>query len=243
MTAIKLAVMVARDHAAAELAYQLRGGPVFSALSLMDLGMKPIVAPGMSSEMPIPNRSSTAAFVDLGLIIEYPEIWASMIDLGCPIILDVHFPFGVERQILAVQPGTNEKTRDRRKDAEMQDRWMDSGRMALARAMMAEATIVCSPREEWARLVDGFSDEVWVVPDVISPQTGYDFTESLLLVLERAYEIKLSRRSLNWFQRFVIWLAKSSGASGRARRETAARVQTYLEHSNIDWKARADGKQ
>jgi len=234
--------MMARDHAAAELAFQLRGGPVFSALSLMELGIALEVAPAMSDEMLIPNISTTAAFVDLGLIVDYPAVWAEMVDLGCPIILDVHFPFGVETQIRAIQPGANEKTRDRRKDAEVQDRWMDPERLALARAMMAEATIVCSPREEWARLVDEFSDEVWVIPDVVSPGTGYEFTETLLEVVERAYVIKAGR-GLNWFQRFVVWLAKGSGASGRACREIAARVQTYLEHSNIDWKARADGKQ
>jgi hypothetical protein len=200
------------------------------------------VARGGSGEISIPNRSSTAAFVDLGMIIDHPDLWNELVALGCPIILDVHFPFGVEAQILAIQPGANEKTRDRRKDAEIQDRWMDPERMALAQTMMAQATIVCSPREEWAELVDEFSSEVYVIPDVVSPETGYEFAEDLLMALERAYEIKFGQRLSRW-RRLAVWLLKGSGTSAKVRRQIAARVQSHLECSNIDWKARVDGKQ
>ncbi len=239
---IRLCVMMARDHDAAELAYQVRGGPVFAALPQVQNYLEPQVARGHSTDLPIPTVRTAVAFVDLGLIIDYPERWARMVDLGCPIILDVHFPFGVESQILSVQPGRNDKTRDRQEDAEIQARWSDPERMALARAMMAEATIVTCPRGDWAGLIEDLADEIHILPDVVSPWTGGLYTEALLLAISRAYELKFNARR-GWLTRLVTRILRGTGTEARAQRALANKVRDVLENSNIDWQARHDGKE
>ena len=238
---IRLCVMMARDREAAELAYQVRGGPIFDALPQVQNYLRPAVARGNSTDLPVPTRSTTAVFVDLGLIIDYPERWTAIVDLGCPIILDVHFPFGVESQILSIQPGRNDKTRDRQEDAEVQARWSDPERMALARTMMAEATIVTCPRPHWACLIEDLADEVRTLPDVVSPWTGSLYTEALLLAISRAYELKFNARS--WLPRLVTRIIRGTGTEARAQRALADKVRKVLENSNIDWEARRDGKE
>ncbi len=239
---VSLGVIMARDSEAAELAYQLRGGPAFDALQTQE-GIKIWTAEPGSDRAPMPRDRRMVAFVDLSLIIDYPDRWTALVDLGCPIILDVHFPFGLETQILAIQPGRNMKTRDQRVDAQAQARWSDPGRLMMARAMIYEATVVTCPRKEWAQLLDDFDIEidVRVLPDVVSPESGYAYAVALLDAVNRAMRLQLSADLSRW-QRFILATLEGFSISRAARRVMATRVEAVLRASDIDWEARKDGK-
>lgn len=239
---VTLCVMIPRDSEAAELAYQLRGGPVFEALHPAhggSFGISPIVPAAGSDQIPFPTTARGVAFVDLTLVEKHPSAWAKLMDLGCAVVLDVHFPFGDDGHIRSIQPGRDDDDRDRLADYEAALYWSDPERLARCKAMIAEASVVTSPHEAWAELLDDLAEEVHLLFDVIDPISAGDF----YFALTRAATVggdRTWRRSVPRWKWIIARLL--SPLLNSARHAGARIVEERVWAMSIDWDARRKGE-
>jgi hypothetical protein len=209
---------------AAELAYQLRGAPVFDYL----VGV--VSVPKQNScVMAHPTRfaASHVVYADLGLLVDNPSIRENLVKLGIPYIVDVHLPFGRHRFIQAIQPGLNDKTRNPDQDRDAADLWTSPEQIAKSIDVFADAAAVTSPRKDWAEMVRLYvpgRERTFVLPDVINPQSGGDFFRELCRITRR---IKRARWRID-----LILSARRGAATVRER---------LAAESDVDWAARGGG--
>lgn len=244
---------------AAELAYQLRGAPVFEQLDAFNL----VTLPKRNSDkMATPMRfdPSHLVYVDLGLAVDNPWIVDRLVNLRIPYIVDVHLPFGRRPAMRAIQPGRDDETRDPELDEAAADLWSGPEQMAKALAVMDRAAAIITPRQAWAELLKPYADtrnlswldgeitlasegrlilgrggsrlfresnylRPYVVPDVVSPESGAQFYREFC---RAAWAAKRMGRT----SRFISGFAVRRGAKVMLRR---------LTESGVDWNARLSG--
>lgn len=209
---------------AAELAYQLRGGPVFEVLE--DMGMA--VPPKPTGQVCTPRRAGGhVVFADISSLLDNPAIREEMWAMGVPLIVDVHFPFGSPGNVLSVQPGATDETRDAERDEKVRDLWSRPERIAAAMDVLRGAAVIASPREDWAALLRGrLGVPVVVVPNVNSLRSAGQFFTQYMGALRLALGIRGLRG-------FIAGM--STGLMCRDVRKQVAAL-------GIDWKARMEGR-
>lgn len=208
---------------AAELAYQLRGGPVFNVLA----GLNAAVTPKVTGQVATPQRADRGhvAFADLSFLVDNPSIREDFQALGVPIIVDVHFPFGAADAINAIQPGATDETREAGLDEAARDLWSRPERILAGLAVLREAAAITSPWPRWAALLDGLPTPVVVMPDVVDPRSGAAFNLAFMAA-----------------GRIVMNLSSPRRLAARLMAPLGVRyMRKQLEASGIDWKSRMEG--
>ncbi len=213
---------------AAELAYQLRGGPVFD--ELYNLGANIGLPKPGTCVMAQPTRYDPThlVYADLGLLVDNPDVVQNLVSLGIPYIVDAHLPFARRPAIRSIQPGFNDKTRDQDHDREVADLWSSPEQIAKSIDVFEAAVAVTSPRRSWAELVRPYvpgTERTFVVPDIVDPKTGGQFYRGFARACQHA-------KGFGAWTRFRDSFALRRGASVM----TAA-----LAASKVDWAARLGG--
>jgi len=117
-------------------------------------------------------------FVDGGQLSTKPIVEEHRRRMGIRVrvIVDVHFPLTLPiEHLTAFQPGTNDKTRDLRKDQEAREYWSNPVNKQAALDMVEEADAVTCPNPWWARGLEKYNANVVVLPDIKDPRSGGEF--------------------------------------------------------------------
>jgi len=150
---------------------QLRGGPFFQFLKDEGIEIREMEKDGGIA------LGAGIMFVDGGQVGCKSVIDSMRNRLGerVKVIVDVHFPLTMPELVTAFQPGTTDDTRDRDLDRRAQEYWADPLNRHVAVEMVEEADAVTCPNRWWARGLEKYNANVFVLPDTVDPRTGAEF--------------------------------------------------------------------
>lgn len=180
---MNLLVWLQRDEARPETqrVYQLRGGPVFEALNQWDdLRLYPglplnVHQPKASGIYVLPNANpADVLYADLALLVANPDLAKRAFDMGCKVIIDVHFSMYEPETMFAV---TGDGQRDPELDARLQKQWLAPAQRRAAYAILAQSdAVVVGPGGR----VPAF--QTTQLPDVHTPQDAALFYRRLAVL-------------------------------------------------------------
>jgi hypothetical protein len=165
--------------------YQLRGGTIFDYLGEQGellQGMPVTVAHASADGVPTftPAAPGTVLYTGLAVLVDNPSLEEAAFSMGCPVIIDLHFPLDNTERMFKIQDVKPGEERDVEQDDEARRLWSDPARQRRARLILNRAAAVTvSPGGS----VSGF-DTVFL-PDVKTPEDVAQFYATFVKLMFR----------------------------------------------------------
>lgn len=139
------------DRADQRRVWELRGGPLFTALNVMGHvlpGVDLRVYQASGDGVPIfdgpLSRPGDVLYADLSLLIDNPQLADTAFTMGCSVIVDLHFPLDRTENILSVQEILDGHDRDSEKNQEARALWRGPVRRQAAFSILRQADVITS---------------------------------------------------------------------------------------------------
>jgi hypothetical protein len=190
------------DKAVERTVYQLRGGGVFEYLAeLGELlpGIPITVAQADGTGVPTftPANPGTVLYTGLAVLVDNPSLEEAAFAMGCPVIIDLHFPLDDIDRMFKIQDVPDGEERDVEQDAAARKLWSDPARQRRARLILNRAAAVTvSPGGS----VSGFPTVF--LPDVKTPEDAKQFYATFTKLIFQVMPAKWWQR---WWNKLALW--------------------------------------